>query len=257
MTKRLPRLGIFFGDGHIPCHSDLAMTVTARAIEHIKPDIVGCLGDMLDSTQFSTHPPTFGIKETAFEDDIAVVREYLDRIEPFCDKLVYIEGNHEYRHKRWAAQSNEGRGTFSMLSIERHLSEGRKDFLYVPYGSADGKYPHYKVNSRLVIAHGWSYAKNAVRAHLALSQGMSMVVGHTHRVDSMMVPCVWHPSRLIHVRSAGCMCRPIPLYGVGNPVEWVNAFVVAYFGRHSDTMCTVPILGNKCILPDGTEINAK
>jgi hypothetical protein len=57
-------------------------------------------------------------------------------------------------------------------------------------------------------------------------------------------------------RSAGCLRKPIPLYGTGRPVEWVNAFILGYLGRRSDTLYTIPIMDNRCILPDGAEVAA-
>ena len=44
------------------------------------------------------------------------------------------------------------------------------------------------------------------------------------------------------------------LYGTGRPVEWINAFILGYLGRRSDTLYTVPIMGDRCILPDGSEV---
>ena len=38
--------------------------------------------------------------------------------------------------------------------------------------------------------------------------------------------------------------------------EWVHAFILGYLGRRSDALYTVPILGRRCILPDGTEVQA-
>jgi len=80
--------------------------------------------------------------------------------------------------------------------------------------------------------------------------------GHTHRADASIVQNVWSPGRVVQARSAGCLSKTIPLYGTGRPVEWVNAFILGYLGRRSDTLYTIPIMGNRCILPDGTEVRA-
>jgi len=61
---------------------------------------------------------------------------------------------------------------------------------------------------------------------------------------------------IIQARSSGCLCKPIPLYGTGRPVEWVNAFILGYLGRRSDTLYSIPIMDNRCILPDGSEVAA-
>ena len=128
--------------------------------------------------------------------------------------------------------------------------------VYVPYGSADGRYPHYRVNSRIIAVHGWSYARHATKNHLQISQGKSVIHGHTHRADACIIQNIWSPGKIVQARSAGCLCKPIPLYGTGRPVEWVNAFILGYLGRRSDTLYTIPIMDNRCILPDGAEVTA-
>ena len=255
-TLRRPKTFIAFGDQHIPYHNASAMEVVAKVIEYIRPDLAVNLGDMLDCSQFSFHPPTRGMAETDYAADLEYANIWLDRVEDSCGRLVMIEGNHEYRLDRWAAATTEGRGAYSMLAPRLQLARGRKRFSYIPYGSADGRYPHYAVNSRIVAVHGWSYALNSVRKHLEVGQGRSVVFGHTHRSESKEAQNIWETGRIVQARSAGCLCQLIPLYGTGRPVEWVNAFVLGYLGRRSDSLYTVPIMGDRCILPDAKEITA-
>ena len=243
-----------FGDLHIPQHNQTSVDIFCRAAERIKPDLIVCLGDILDCGQFSSHPPTYGMPETDYEADLAYANSVLDRLQGCCRRLVMVEGNHEYRLNRWAASTAEGRGAFSMLAPRIRLARGRSAFTYIRYGSVDGRYPHYRINSRVVAVHGWSYAINATKNHLKMSQGKSIIHGHTHRVDMAMVQNVWSTAQVVWGRSAGCLCRPVPLYGTGRPVEWVNAFVIGYLGRKDDTAYTIPIVNKRCILPDGTEI---
>lgn len=244
-----------FGDVHIPHHDPITLEVMCRAAERIRPDVLVCLGDLLDCGQFSHHPPTWGVTQTEYLDDMRAACALLDRLQAASGRLVMIEGNHEYRISRWAATTAEGRGVHSMVTPRVRLTHGRQ-CVYIPYGSATGRYPHYQVNSRLVAVHGWSHGRNATRAHLTMSQGRSVIHGHTHRADVVCAQDIWTPGRIIEARSAGCLCRLVPLWGTGRPVEWVHAFLVGYLGRRSDTLYTVPIMGERCILPDGTEVRA-
>lgn len=43
-----------FGDIHIPHQNPRAVEVFCRVAEHIKPDLIVCLGDLLDCGQFSS-----------------------------------------------------------------------------------------------------------------------------------------------------------------------------------------------------------
>jgi len=213
------------------------------------------LGDILDCGQFSAHEPTFGEPASEYEDDLDFVRAQCDSMQKYCGRLVYIEGNHEHRIDRWAAKTSEGRGAYSMLAPRIQISRGRKQFTYVKYGSVDGRNPHYKLNSRIVAVHGWSYARHATKAHLDKSQGMSVLHGHTHRADMAMIQNVWRSTDVIQARSAGCLCKPIPTYRTGSPVEWINAFIIGYLGRRTDDLYTCPIRNGTCVLPSGKELS--
>jgi len=253
MAKHRSKKLLAFGDVHIPAHSPRAVEVFCRAAEKIRPDIIVCLGDLLDCSQFSTHPPTWGVRTTDYEDDVATAKALLARLRATTQRLVILEGNHEYRIERWAAATQVGRSAYSMLSPRKALTH-RTDYQWIPYGSATGRYPHYRVNRRLVAVHGWSYAKAAGRIHLLAAQGKSIIYGHTHRAESVTVQDIWSRNGIIEARNGGCLCRRVPLYGVGNPVEWTHGFVLGFLGRRSDTLYSIPIMGNRCILPDGTEI---
>jgi predicted phosphodiesterase len=256
MAKAHTKTILAFGDVHVPHQHAGAVEVLCRAAERLRPDLIVCLGDLLDCGQFSVHPPTFGMPQTEYVDDLAAANALLDRLQAVCDRLVIIEGNHEYRLDRWAAGTAEGRGAYSMLAPRIRLTQGRPRCIYVRYGSADGRYPHYRLNGRVIAVHGWSYARNATKQHLSISQGKSVIHGHTHRADASIVQNVWSPGKVVQARSAGCLCKTIPLYGTGRPVEWANAFILGYLGRRSDTLYTIPVLDGRCILPDGAEVRA-
>jgi len=256
MAKVGSKTVLAFGDVHIPYQNGRAVEVFCRAAERIRPDMIICLGDLLDCGQFSIHPLTHGVPETDYEDDLRQANRLLDRLQKVSSRLVIVEGNHEYRLDRWAAATAEGRGAYSMLAPRVRLAKGRAACDYVRYGSADGRYPHHRVNSRIIAVHGWSYARHATKNHLQISQGKSVIHGHTHRADACIIQNIWSPGAVIQARSCGCLCKPVPLYGAGRPVEWVNAFILGYLGRRSDTLYTIPIMEDRCILPDGAEVTA-
>ena len=255
--KSKPKTMLAFGDVHIPHQNPRAVEVFCRAAERIRPDLIVCLGDLLDCGQFSKHPPTYGVPESDYHEDLKVANAIFDRLQRVCRRLVMVEGNHEYRLDRWAALTSEGRGAYSMLAPRLQLARGRSAFTYVPYGSATARYPHYAINSRIIAVHGWSFARHATKNHLEISQGKSVIHGHTHRADSSIIQNIWAPGQIIEARSGGCLCKPVPLYGTGRPVEWVNGFILGYLGRRSDTLYTIPVMDDRCILPDGAEVAAR
>lgn len=243
------------GDIHFPHQNNVAVEVFLHTAEYLKPDIGLLMGDLLDFSHFSSHPATFGAPKTSYEADLRQANAFLDRFQAACGKTILLAGNHEYRLDRWAAAASSNEAAYESLSPEVRLSEGRKNFTYIPYGQVKGTYPHYVINDRMVAVHGWSYAKAATRQHLEIAQGRSILHGHTHRADVVMMQSLWQPNTVLQGRATACLCRPVPLYGVGRPVEWVNGFVVGYMGKRSDTLYTIPIHGGRCILPGGIEVS--
>lgn len=142
MAKRL----LAFGDAHIPQQHPVAVEILKKAICRFKPDIAISLGDLLDCGQFSQHPPTYGVTPSDYEADLRQANELIDFVQKHTrERTVLIEGNHEFRLNRWAAQNAEGRGAYNMLAPRIQLMRGRKRCTYIPYGSIDGRYPHWKV----------------------------------------------------------------------------------------------------------------
>lgn len=247
---------IAWGDVHVPNHNEIAMETLLAVHNHVKPHYSICMGDMLDLSQFSTHPPTFGARDTTYDDDLSTVNGYLDQVQKTVkDRTIFLEGNHSYRIERWAGASKEGKALFNMVSPRINISRDRKKFTYIRYGGNQGKYPHYKLGPRIICVHGWSYAKTATANHLTMAQGKSIIHGHTHRAQHEIRQSMWGKGASIGM-STGCLCEKIPTYGTGSPVEWVNGFVMGFIGRHSDTMYFIPIDDDgSCVLPDGTEFN--
>jgi len=247
------RLAVF-GDMHVPYHDPVAVEIFLKTMQAFKPDIIVCLGDVMDCIQFSSYIEPYGMPVNQYEQDIQLARDLLERVRQQCSKLVFLEGNHEYRIDRWAGSTKEGQRLYKMIA-PRHMLKDVGIDVYIPYLTLKQRYPYYRINSRLIAVHGWTYAKHATKNHLTLSQGKSVIHGHTHNADVAMIQGLWASNSVVEARSAGCLCRRIPLYNTGRPVEWVHAFIIGYLGRRSDTLYTIPIYQNRCILPDGKEIH--
>ena len=241
-----------FGDVHFPQQNDSALEVFKKIVCDTKPDIVVCLGDILDCKAFSTHAPDIE-DDTPYQRELAQANALFDYIQKYSKKLVMIEGNHEYRVIRYAARERTGKATLSMLSPRKNLGKGRKNFEYVPYDGGEGMYAHYAVSPGLVAVHGWSYAQNATSLHLKMSQGRSVIHGHTHRADHVMSQKVWGKGT-VEAMSSGCLSKLIPTYNVGQPVTWVNGCIQGFIGARSHSLYFVPIVDGGAVLPSGKEI---
>ena len=261
MAVKRVKVVIAFGDSHIPNHSESALGAVRRAVESLTPSDICLLGDMLDCSAFSTHPPSHGETPGDYEQDLRRCNRLIDDVMTRSDHVAYLCGNHEYRIARFAARAAEGAATFNMLAPEVVLSRGRnkRRFTMIPYaGGDDGAYPHYAITPNLVAVHGWSYAIAASRRHLQMSQGRSVVFGHTHRISTESIQNLWGSST-VQAINPGCTCKLIPTYNAGRVVEWAHAFAMFYISRRNPldwTGYVVPITNGRCVLPDGKEIKA-
>lgn len=248
---------VAFGDTHFPEQDDKAISCLLKALRHLQPDIAISLGDLIDCKSFSTHPKD-SAGDTPYNDEIAAANTFLDEVQEHSDRLVLVEGNHEHRIERYANRSRAGASVADMLSPRRLLTAGRDNVEYISYGVEDGTYAHYALSPYLACVHGWSYADNATKQHLKLSQGVSIIHGHTHRADYTSMQSLWRPGHKIEAMSAGCLCRLVPNYNVGTPNTWTNGFVVGYIGRESrdHTIYFVNVRNGYCVLPGGKEIHA-
>ncbi|HSW45684.1 MAG TPA: metallophosphoesterase, partial [Phycisphaerae bacterium] len=109
MAKKGSKTFLAFGDVHVPHQNLEAVAIVRRVAQRLRPDLVVCLGDLLDCGQFSTHPPTYGTPESDYLKDLKQANTLLDQMQASCARLVMVEGNHEYRLDRWAAATAEGR----------------------------------------------------------------------------------------------------------------------------------------------------
>ena len=252
---------IAFGDAHIPNHSESALGAIRKVVELLRPADVALLGDMLDCSAFSTHPPSPGEVPGDYEQDLRRCNGLIDGLLRHAGHIAYLCGNHEYRIARFAARAAEGAAAYKMLAPECVIPRGRdkRRFTLIPYaGTDDGRYPHYAITPNLVAVHGWSYAVAATRRHLQMSMGKSLIYGHTHRCSFESVQNIWGRG-VVSAINPGCTCRLIPTYNAGRVTEWSHAFCLIYISRKNPTDWTaynVPIIEGRCVLPDGREIKS-
>lgn len=263
MTKPGSKLVMVLPDLHIPHHDEAALDCVLRAYNYLKPQEVVVLGDWMDCEQFSSH----GVQSMAelrahrfLEDEVAPTNEVLDKLQKFKNKLVFVEGNHEWRIERWAAKwgGRLGADFYKLMAPRKLLGEGRKNFTWIPYMDDLSHYeitPALKNSTALWAIHGWSHAKRAAAIHLEKALTVSIVHGHTHRAQSYAkrIPETGH---VLKSWSPGCLSKLQPLYRINNPTEWTHGFSLVYVGKHSWTDYTVSIVNGKCVLPNGKEMAA-
>ena len=256
---------VILPDTHFPVHDPVALEVALRAIEVIKPARVIHLGDLLDCEVFSAHGRR-SVDEVRAESylrkEIEPAREMITRILKSSNYFHLIMGNHENRVERLCANMGPlGEQLYEMIAPELTLLAGfpKGKVGYTPYSDSKCPTQFYKVAKDLIAVHGWSYAKQAARAHLDAARSKSVIYGHSHRQDSTSTRDPF-TNKVLKAMNFGTLSKlqPTYLHG-GKPSEWTHGFGLIYHGldKRDWTDYSIAIRNGKCVLPDGTEVRGK
>ena len=221
-----------------PFHDRSALDCVLQVAELEKPDTIIYLGDMLDlpewSDKFLVSPEFFFTTQPAINELHWWTREFRQH----CDKMVYIEGNHELRMSKAIA-----RNIIAAYNL-KPANEPRKVQMTVPTLLAlddldveyCGPYPagEYWLNDNLRVSHGTIARKgNADTVKAILSQARnSEIVGHIHRHE--MAQKTVHPRKGIRTYvaySPGTVARIepniVPAFSARN--DWQQGFAIVNY----------------------------
>lgn len=239
-------LDLILPDLHLGHHDRGALRCVLRVYAALKPDRVVILGDWLDAHSWSDHPRTPGETTAHYiDDEVVPCRHILDRFDD--SQIVFCEGNHEERVRRWILKHG-GPWTDMEDQVLPEKLLARDNLEWVPYREFKELAPG------LYACHGFSTAKDAARAHLRALPGASVVFGHTHRQQSVTQrdPI---SGRLLHSWCPGTLSELQPRWAK-SPTVWSHGFSLVYRGKSGAwTHYNVAIDNAKCVLPCGTTID--
>jgi hypothetical protein len=268
-------------DRHVPHQDPAALACVLATAAVWDPDEIVVLGDWLDAALFSSHAKLSLAEDCAhgfLASEVGPVNAILDTLQSrgkgrAARPLRYLEGNHEQRIERWAANAGGKLGAdLYKLASPRHLIErrvdadgyahgARKSFTWIPYIGAKC-YSHYQIAaggaecSPLVAIHGWSWGANFAAANMARARNVSVVCGHTHRAQSVTGR---DPLTRATIKSwsPGCLAQLVMPYAANAPSDASHGLSLVYVGQHSWTDYTIEITNQgRAILPDGMEVRA-
>lgn len=232
-----PGRWLVLGDLHIPYHD--RRTVLEAVSEAERTGCTGVLlnGDVLDCYQISTHyrEPD----KPRFVEEIAKGKQFLEWLRSRLPRarLVYKEGNHDARVRRYIAERTpelfglEGFDLPGILGLKDRGVEWVGDKRPVHLGRLPVFHGHELQGGGGVNPARWLFLR-------IVSTGM---IGHLHRTSDHNEP--GYDGRLHGTWSVGCACDLKPAY---NPVnKWNHGYAVVDLTRDSF------VVTNRRILPDG------
>lgn len=176
----------FVSDCHAPFHDEKAILLAAARIEELRPDLLIFGGDILDCF-LAGRFPRVGARITKFVQELEGARWVIDTLADRCPnaRKVYLEGNHEMRHKVAIATMGMVPGFlegYPGISLEEALDLKAKGIQYVHSRAGNAS---IKIGP-LLFSHGSLYGQTPAKAEL-MANLCSGVSGHVHRMTEHRV----------------------------------------------------------------------
>ncbi len=206
---------LVIGDQHIGIHSTrLCMIPIDYAVEKGGFDTVLINGDLLDFSSMSAHASS-PYELMSFKDEIEQAKTYINIIKKKLPnvKIIYAEGNHEYRLSRWiACHAKEFQG---VISLPKLLQLEHFGIEWVPY------HKHVQVGI-LHMMHGHHIKGSGVSvANTILNKSMVNILSHDRHVSQEAIKRRFDGT-VIGVTMVGCLCPLTASYALHN--NWNNGF---------------------------------
>lgn len=242
-------------DGELePTHDEDAIKVALLVIEHLKPELIVCVGDNLDLPEMGKYVtyPSYALTTQATIDRATVFCGEMRAAAPHA-RIVWLAGNHEERMPKYIVQN-----AAAAYGLRRGSAPESWPVLSVPFLCRMDEFgveykPGYPasdiwVNKKLRIIHGDRVKSSGSTAHVYLNAEKSSVIyGHIHRIETAYKTREdFEGPRTIMAASPGCLCRidgaiPSTKGGVdldGRPIErhenWQNGLGVVMYEDDGD-----------------------
>ncbi len=231
---------VIFNDVHVPNHDVRALKLLRDVIRKVRPNIVTCLGDLVDSytiSRFNKDPN----RKLTLGHEIGQARKILDEVAEAAPKkcrLIFHGGNHEDRLRKYVWGRCPDLACLSELSWPTLLHLSNHGWEYLPYETPfkiGGLWHHHGD----VIRQRSGYTARA----LIDKVGGSVICGHTHSLAH-----IHRTTWTAHVEGweNGCLCKLKADYITGVP-DWQQGFSVVTYGKRGQfKVQQIHIHGRKC-----------
>lgn len=166
-------LTVVIPDTHFPYHERSVWATILQAIITLDPQNIVMIGDGLDAYPISFHPKTPTRKAT-LKDELNAANVEFDALAEVGRgrRIIYCEGNHEFRLERYLTQNAPA--LYGLIDMPTLLKVKERNWAWVPYQD-------WIRIGKIAYSHEvGSCGKNAAQQTLA-AFGNNIVFGHSHR----------------------------------------------------------------------------
>jgi predicted phosphodiesterase len=159
-------------DCHVPYQDTKAWEVCLAAVKAVKPETIVIIGDFADCYSVSSFDKS-PARGQDLRRELDQVRVQLKRLCRLAEgRVVYLEGNHEFRLERYLCQ--KAPELYGLISIRDLLLDGISGVAWVPYRQ------HITIG-KVMYTHDVGHAGVYAGRHTLAACGHNVVFGHTHR----------------------------------------------------------------------------
>jgi UDP-2,3-diacylglucosamine pyrophosphatase LpxH len=217
------QMHVVLSDQHIPFQDPIIEDLTIEFLREHKPKVIHLLGDVLDFYSLSRFDKDPARKQS-LQGELDGATAYFARLRDACPRarIIYSEGNHENRLRRYLWSQAQALSDLRTLSFEELLGLGKYKIEWV-----DASKP-YRIGNLLFI-HGELVRRASgasAKGHMD-KFGCNVIHGHTHRLGAH-----YHRTfdTMIGAWENGCLCDLNPEYATCP--DWQNGWSVVWF--HGD-----------------------
>lgn len=231
---------IFLSDIHVPFHDKNSLNVVNKFTKWFEPKTIFLVGDIIDFYSISTFDKD-PQRINNLQSDIDETHKVLSEIRKNSPKseIIYLEGNHEIRLKRYLWKHPEI-ASLKALSFDNLLGLKELKIKYKPSQEICMFHKFYIEHGDLVRKHSGYTAHGQME-----KRGISGLSGHSHRLSTHYLTnmggnFVWAEN--------GCLCSTSCDYIIGLP-NWQQGFSIGYFkkGLQRFSLEQISIIHNKCV----------
>jgi len=208
---------LVLSDLHCPYHDVAVTKMVVDFIRAQRPQRIHLLGDQFDAWSLSKFDKDPTRKET-LQDELDCVRDLLTEIRDAAPKakIIYSEGNHEYRLRKYLMSEAKGLAGLRSLALEKLLDFNTLRIRFQPMDRP------YRIG-HLLFTHGQFVSRwsgYSAKRHFERF-GCCVIHGHTHRLGA------YYHTDLSDTFAAfenGCLSTLTPDYMTAP--DWQNGFSV-------------------------------
>lgn len=176
---------IVVNDFHLPFNDPVATDLFFKFLKDFKPHYIVINGDLMDCFEISDFSKS-AWSDFTFKDEISQTKKFFKKLRTLCpqSEIIYIEGNHEFRIKKYLSKNAKELAFLDGVQLENILELQKFGVKYVGLNKMIGKYAdnyiklgdYYVGHFNRVNKHSAYTAKNLLE-----DKGVSIIQGHTHR----------------------------------------------------------------------------